>query len=213
MNNRLFRRPEAGWKGKGMKGIIPRLEPEFADFMTPEQHVPKDGLPGVNWETCMTMNTTWGYSEHDHNWKTTEKLIRTLIDIASKGGNYLLNIGPTGDGSIPPESVERLEAMGRWMQVNGESIYGSQPYSIPRPTWGRITQNAKTNAIYLHIFKWPADGKLAVEGVADGIWQATLLSNGSELTLSKSGDVLTIEVPSAAPDEFASVIRLEFDTE
>ena len=109
----------------GTAAIAPQLDPKYGDFITPEQHIPATGMPGVDWETCMTMNTTWGYSEHDHAWKSDETLIRNLIDIASKGGNYLLNIGPKGDGSVPEESVEAMHAIGAWMKVNGESIYGT----------------------------------------------------------------------------------------
>ena len=101
MNNRLFRIREAGWKAQGVEGYTPQLDTRYGDFITPEQHIPPTGMPGVDWETCMTMNTTWGYSEHDHAWKSDETLIRNLVDIASKGGNYLLNIGPRGDGSVP----------------------------------------------------------------------------------------------------------------
>ena len=107
MNNRLFRIPEAGFTGMGTNAISPKLDPKYGDFITPEQHIPATGMPGVDWETCMTMNTTWGYSEHDQKWKSTETLIRNLIDIASKGGNYLLNIGPKADGSVPQRAWTR----------------------------------------------------------------------------------------------------------
>lgn len=211
MNNRLFRIPEAGWKGQGMKAILPRLDSKYGDFITPEQHVPENGLPGVDWETCMTMNTTWGYSRHDSKWKSSQKLIRTLIDIASKGGNYLLNIGPLGDGSIPKQSVKRLADMGRWMDVNGESIYGSTASPLGKPDWGRVTQNTKTNAIYLHVFDWPTDGKLTVEGVSGSVTSATLLSGVVEVPVSKSGSAVVLELPTSAPDKIASVIRLQLD--
>ena len=93
------------------------------DFGTPEQEIPSTGQPGVDWESCMTMNDTWGYRSFDDNWKSTETLVRNLVDIASKGGNYLLNIGPMADGAIPTPIVQRLEEMGAWMKVNGEFIY------------------------------------------------------------------------------------------
>lgn len=107
-NNRL---------GGGFKG----------DTETPEQHIPAQGYPGRDWETCMTMNGTWGYKSYDNNWKSTETLIRNLCDIASKNGNYLLNVGPTAEGLIPQSSVERLAEVGKWMKVNGEAIYGTGP--------------------------------------------------------------------------------------
>lgn len=209
MNNRLFRIPEAGWKGQGMKAVTPQLDPKYGDFITPEQHVPENGLPGVDWETCMTMNTTWGYSRHDEAWKSDEKLIRTLIDIASKGGNYLLNIGPLGDGSVPSESVERLAAIGRWIDVNGESIYGSTASPIGKPAWGRVTHNAKSNAVYLHVFNWPNDGKLAIEGIPGSVTKATLLGDDVAIPVSVSGASVVLELPTAAPDAIASVIRLQ----
>jgi alpha-L-fucosidase len=108
------------------------------DFGTPEQEIPKEAA-GLAWESCMTMNDTWGFKRNDHNWKSAKVLIRNLIDIASKGGNYLLNIGPMADGSIPPASVERLQTIGKWMSANGESIYGTSAGPIGQPAWGRVT--------------------------------------------------------------------------
>ena len=128
------REPEAGHlinnrvgKGrKGMEGLSKNDRTYAGDFGTPEQQIPASGLPGVDWESCMTMNDTWGFKSYDENWKSSETLVRNLVDIASKGGNYLLNVGPTAEGEIPAPSVERLAAMGRWMKVNGEAIYGTQ---------------------------------------------------------------------------------------
>ncbi len=116
MNNRLFRNEAAGWKSMGTDGFASSLDTKYGDFITPEQHIPATGMPGVDWETCMTLNTTWGFSEHDHAWKSDETLIRNVVDIASKGGNYLLNIGPKGDGSVPAESVKSMKAIGAWMK-------------------------------------------------------------------------------------------------
>ncbi|HEX29781.1 TPA: alpha-L-fucosidase, partial [Candidatus Poribacteria bacterium] len=132
------------------------------DFGTPEQHIPDEGIPGKDWEVCMTMNDTWGYKSYDHNWKSTETLIHNLVDIASKGGNYLLNIGPTAEGLIPEPSVIRLREIGRWMSVNSVSIYGTTASPIGRPPWGRCTRKVtdKGTNLYLHVFDWPSDGKL-----------------------------------------------------
>ena len=132
------------------------------DIKTPEQHIPGTGLPG-DWESCMTMNNTWGFKSYDHDWKSTETLVRNLIDIASKGGNYLLNVGPTAEGEIPEPSVERLQAIGAWMDVHGEAIYGTTASPCRIPDWGRITtkSGADRSTLYLHVFDWN-DGRRAV---------------------------------------------------
>src|SRR4029079_6123584 len=129
-------------------------------FITPEQHIPATGMPGVDWETCMTLNTTWGFSAHDHAWKYDQALIRSLVDIASKGGNYLLNIGPMGDGSVPEPSIRSMRAIGAWLKKNGDAVYASTSNPLGPVNWGRIT--TKPDRLYLHVFDWPNDGKLNV---------------------------------------------------
>lgn len=168
-------------------------------------------MPGVDWETCMTMNTTWGYSEHDHAWKSGRTLIRNLIDIASKGGNYLLNIGPKADGTVPPQSVEALETIGRWMQVNGEAIYGTGPCDFEKLEWGRCTRKQLPGGaarLYLHVFDWPQDGKLVVPMDAAGA-NARQLAGGRSLPVTSSGGQTSIAVGDKAPDADASVIALD----
>ena len=212
MNNRLFRIPEAGFTGMGTAAIASRLDPKYGDFITPEQHIPATGMPGVDWETCMTMNTTWGYSEHDHDWKANEMLIRNLIDIASKGGNYLLNIGPKADGSVPPESVRGLQAIGAWMKTNGESIYATAASPFQKLDWGRCTQKklpgGKTR-LYLHVFAWPADGKLVVPLATGPAASARLLAGGKPLVVTPGDNQTTIAVGAEAPDKIATVIELD----
>ena len=190
---------------KGMEGMD--AEGDFAgDFGTPEQEIPDTGMPGVDWESCMTMNDTWGYKSFDDNWKSNETLITNLIDIVSKGGNFLLNVGPTAAGEIPQPSIERLQAMGDWMDVNGEAIYGAQASPFERPEWGRYTQ--KDDVIYAHIFDWPTDGKLTIPEI-ESLSSANLLADADQsLEISTGDGGVTISLPSQAPDDIATVIAL-----
>jgi alpha-L-fucosidase len=198
--------------GKGRKGMegLNKSDRQYAgDFGTPEQQIPASGLPGVDWESCMTMNDTWGYKSYDDNWKSPETLVRNLIDIVSKGGNYLLNVGPTARGEIPPPSVERLAAMGRWLRVNGEAIYGTtaSPFGS-QLAWGRATQ--KPGKLYLHVFDWPSNGELTVPAFGGPIKAASLLAaKGSRLTVTNTATGFTIKVPPEAPDRIASVIAID----
>ena len=212
MNNRLFRIPAAGWGSMGTDGYLPQLEAKYGDFITPEQHIPATGMAGVDWETCMTLNTTWGFSEHDHAWKSNETLIRNLVDIASKGGNYLLNIGPKGDGSVPEESVRSLQAIGAWMRQNGESIYATTANPLGSVPWGRIT--AKPGQLFLHVFDWPKDGRLVLPARSlKASPKASFLTadNASKLEARLTEAGIEISLPPQAPDAVATVIRLQGD--
>ena len=211
MNNRLYRIPEAGFTGPGTGDVVNRIDPQYGDFVTPEQHIPPNGLPGVDWETCMTLNTTWGYNEHDSSWKSPRDIIRNLIDIASKGGNYLLNIGPKGDGTIPEETVTCLTEVGKWMDVNAEAIRGTTATPLPSLPWGRCTMKKHKvgTTLYLHVFDWPKEGELLVPGLENEIQSATLLANGKELEFEKTAAGLEIELPAQAPDPNATIIKLE----
>jgi alpha-L-fucosidase len=186
--------------------------PNFpGDTKTPEQKIPSQSeLDGANWETCMTMNGSWGFKSFDHNWKSNETLIRNLVDIASKGGNYLLNIGPKSDGTFPQESIDRLKFIGAWMKVNGEAIYASKPSPLAPLEWGRCTKKEikEGTTLYLTVFNWPADGKLVVPDLKNQVISSTLLANGAILKTSSTADGLTINVPATAPDAIASVIKI-----
>ena len=187
--------------------------PNFpGDYRTPEQKIPDPSeLDGRDWETCMTMNSSWGYKSYDQNWKTPETLIRNLINIASKGGNYLLNIGPTAKGDIPQQSIDGLKEIGRWMKVvNGEAIYGTQRSPIGQLSWGGCTRkDGKNNTtLYLSVFEWPVDGKLTIEANFD-VHKATMLNNKSNLKFEKIKDVIQIFLPKNAPDKIASVVKLD----
>ena len=184
------------------------------DFGTPEQEVPPMGLPGVDWETCMTMNDHWGYNSHDENWKSSQQLIHTLVDVASKGGNLLLNVGPTAEGVIPAPSVERLAAMGQWLKVNGEAIYGTVASPFPALSWGRATQKRMPDAmtrLYLHVFDWPKDGRLVVDGLLSEPTSAFLLGDPSHAPLrtGRDRDMLVVTLPAAAPDAVDTVVVVD----
>jgi len=198
--------------GKGRQGMqgMNKTDREYSgDFGTPEQQIPANGLPGVDWESCMTMNTTWGFKFYDDKWKSSETIIRNLIDIASKGGNYLLNVGPTKEGLIPPQSVERLADVGKWMKVNGEAIYGTTASPFPNQlAFGRAT--SKSGRVYLEVFDWPAEGMLKVPTLAHSVKRAYLLTQpGTALKFTPNSDGVVISLPAAAPDKIASVIVLE----
>ena len=210
MNNRL---------GGGFKG----------DTETPEQFIPPQGYPGEDWETCMTMNNTWGFKRDDNNWKSSETLIRNLCDIASKGGNYLLNVGPTSEGLMPQASLDRLADVGKWMAVNGESVYGSgptpfgaeagqfsatekdkkgKPKFIPAWQWRCTT---KPGRIYLHIFEWPTN-QFEIPAVKGKIAKAYLLADPKhkKLKFKQTEQGVSIKLPKQAPDAIASVVCLEY---
>lgn len=166
---------------------------ETGDNAIPGQRLDED------WEVPATINDTWGFKTDDRNWKSAEVLIRKLVDCASKNGNYLLNVGPTADGVIPEPSIERLRAMGQWLERNGESIYGTQAGPLQGLAWCRST--VKGDTVYLHVFDWPTSGRLEVP---IPVSSAYLLADGSQLRVSEG----SIEVPIRAPDPIDTVISL-----
>jgi alpha-L-fucosidase len=195
-----------------------------ADYETPEQFVPdhipvKAGAPKPApgevprtedfqpWETCMTINDTWAYNNRDRQFKSAGTLIKTLVNVASKGGNFLLNVGPTPEGTIQPEFQERLKAVGEWLKVNGEAIYGTTYGPWQKLAFGKTT--AKGKMIYVHVIEWPSSGNLRIGGAHERVKSATLLAGRSALTFRQDGEDLAISVPKAAPDASVSVIALE----
>jgi alpha-L-fucosidase len=180
------------------------------DYGTPEQEIPPTGFgPGVDWESCMTMNDTWGFKKDDHNWKSTKTIIRMLIDCSSKGGNFLLNVGPTPEGLIPEPSVQRLAEVGKWMKVNHEAIYGTTASPFKKLAFGKCTQ--KPGRLYLHVFDWPTDGKLDVPISNKPVKAYLLADKETSLAITAADKGVQIALPASAPDSIASVVALEID--
>ncbi|MBC8102557.1 MAG: alpha-L-fucosidase [Cytophagales bacterium] len=223
-------------KGQEIVDLIHSLQPNClvnnrvgvpGDYGTPEQEIPTDA-PRTPWETCMTMSRHWCHTTHDPAWKSAESLIRNLIEIASKGGNYLLNNGPRADGAFPPESLERLAAIADWMRINSEAIHGTGPtafgaemgeYSptekdangkpvfVARREWRCTT---KPGRLYLHLLEWP-QSEFVLSDVKGTVTRGYLLADPerSSLPLMQNGGTVTVRLPALAPSPIASVLCLE----
>ena len=203
------------------------------DFVTPEQEIP-DRIPTKSaagrapsaresqasspatvpaagdfqlWETCMTINGTWAYNKNDQHFKSVPALIQELANVASKGGNFLLDVGPTPEGTIQPAFVERLQAMGAWMKVNGDSIYGTTYGPWQNLPFGKSTAKGKT--IYLHVFDWPSNAQLELPALQARVSRITVLATRQNIRLKQKRDRLLITVPVAAPDPNDSVLRID----
>jgi alpha-L-fucosidase len=214
-------------RAQRLVAMVKRLQPEIVmnnrlgggsrgDFQTPEQYIPPNGIPGQDWETCQTLNGTWEYTHYDRNWKSTTTLVRELIDTVSKGGNYLLNIGPKPDGTVPQSSIDTLRAIGGWMKVHSDSIYGTTASPFPRQLpWGRCTQKDLGNGVtrlYLHIFRWPFDSTLRVPALENDVSSVALLSEPGAGPLSYTKDAngsLLVQLPISEPNDYATVVTLD----
>ncbi|RJS87701.1 alpha-L-fucosidase [Candidatus Bathyarchaeota archaeon] len=207
-----------GWESARMNRMVRELQPGIIinnrsglpeDFSTPEQHV--RGEPaGRAWETCMTMNDSWGYHKADDNWKTPKQILRYLITCARDGGNYLLNIGPKPDGSVPEESVHILNVVGEWMDKYGHTIYGAEPCDVKRSCFANFTRKGTT--LYVHIHFWPGE-EWAIGGIRTKVKSAKLLPEGEPVKFEQNEfHVRFKDLPSEAPDNPISVLELECES-
>jgi alpha-L-fucosidase len=200
--------------------INSRVGHGFHDYISTGDNLIPAEVFAVDWEVPATLNHTWGYKAHDHNWKTAKELIRLFIEINRKGGNYLLNVGPRADGTIPEESVRILKEVGHWLQINGDAVYGTLacpafPYKL---NWGDITY--KPGKLYLHFFTW-RPGNNMIFGLQNRVKRAYLLANPEQqLTVVQfPGEAtqrlnrISIDLPREAPDTIASVVVLEYEGE
>lgn len=181
------------------------------DLATPEQYIPATGFPGRNWESCMTMNNTWGFKSYDTAWKSTRTLITNLIDIASKGGNYLLNVGPTAEGLIPQPSIDRLKEVGNWLKVNSESVYGTTASPFAYLPFGKCTR--KADKLYLHVTKWPENNDIKVP-LGNKVAKAYMLvSPKANLQTKVVGKYLHVQLPPKTVDGISSTVVLQIQGE
>ncbi len=189
-----------------------RLNGIGADYGTPEQEIPGQ-IQKTAFEVCMTLNEHWGFNKNDQNWKSASDIIYKLCDIAGKGGNYLLNVGPTAEGVIPEKSTEILSAVGRWLEVNGEAIYNTTSGG-PSVSWNEDIKaiTAKPQTWYLHVFDWPKDRKIYLDYVAKKIDKAYLLADkeASPLKVDVHSRGIVINLPDQPLDSINNVIVLKY---
>ena len=197
-----------GQATNGLEATLAR--PALGDFGTPEQKVPDRGLPGVDWESCITMNSNWGYNRADHNWKSLPTLVGLLTETASKGGNLLLNVGPKGDGSVPAESVERLEGLARRMKTHAAAIHGTQASPFEGLSF-RVTRSERRINCFLP--EWPTSRALLLPGLRSAPQRSRMLGGPQRQRLAvrlvDAGVVVTL--PERASDPVCSVLALDFD--
>jgi alpha-L-fucosidase len=208
-----------GWESEKMNKMVFDLQPEIivnnrnklqGDFSTPEQTIRAES-GGRAWESCMTMNQSWGYQAADDDWKTPKTIVRNLVTCARDGGNYLLNIGPRGDGSIPEQSVEIMSAVGRWMEGNSESIYKAQPCQVRRSAYANFSRSG--NTFYMHVHFWPGS-EVRITGLRTKVRSAKLLRSGQPVQVEQDEFATRlVGLPSTAPDDPVTTIALTCDSE
>jgi alpha-L-fucosidase len=184
-----------------------------ADFSTSEQHIrrPANLESTRTWEACMTMNRHWGYNPNDCEWKTTTQLIYDLVHCASGNGNYLLNIGPDPEGLFPREAVIRLRKIGRWLQANGESAYGTQYTNVALCGPVHSYATVKENTLYVHVWDWPGSS-LALGNLFNRVISVRFVSSKEAIKFDQVGSRVVLSgLPQYAPDEYDTVIALECD--
>ncbi|MGB6193010.1 MAG: alpha-L-fucosidase [Terracidiphilus sp.] len=208
-----------GWESVRMNEMVFKLQPEIivnnrnelpGDFSTPEQHIVAESGNRA-WETCMTLNDSWGYQAADDNWKSSKTVIRNLIECVRDGGNYLLNIGPRSDGSIPEPSVKVLSEVGAWMAVNGRSIYESDPCQVRNSTYASFTRIG--NTLYMHVHFWPGE-YVAISGLMTKVKSAKLVKTGNAVPFKQDEfRVRLTDLPKDAPDYPVTTIEIECESE
>jgi alpha-L-fucosidase len=206
------------WRAEELNAMARSLQPDILinnragtpeDFGTPEQNIEAEDRP---WEACVTINDEWGYVPGEKNYKTVMQVIGTLITCASQGGNLLLNVGPDGDGRIPQAASDRLRMVGKWMRVNGESIYSSTA-TVLRPSSSMGCSTRVGNRLYLHIHAWPGS-TVPLAWVGNKVLGACVLATGQEATIEQDGDRVWLRgLPQYAPDPDMSVIEIEVEGE
>ena len=208
-----------GWEAEKMNAMVFQHQPEIivnnrnllpGDFSTPEQEI-EAAEKGRAWESCMTMNDSWGYQHADDNWKSPKTIVRNLVECAQGDGNYLLNIGPTGDGSVPPESVATLEAVGRWMDDHGETIYGAERCKVTSSEFAGFT--SKGNTLYVHVHFWPGS-TVAVGGLRTKVLNARIQATKQPVEFKQEEfRVQFTGLPNHPPDPLATVLEVECNSE
>lgn len=205
------------WRSQELNAMVRDLQPDIIindragipeDFATPENVVSAQARP---WESCYTMNRTWGHAPYDRNYKSTQEILRLLASCVSQNGNFLLNVAPDGEGGFPAEAVERLRGVGRWMRVNGKAIYGARPSPVGAPALGVATRVG--DRVYLIIQRWPGS-KLPFAWCGSKVTTARLLGSDRKIKISQKGDrVWLLGLPDYPPDPDLSVVELEFEGE